>query len=144
MKPDLKLSLTISTSLALQIATYPGVFFANPFSDPSMTVVGVSQVFSLVGWIVLLFAPPVIVVFRARLGRSFSLYLTIAALMWSTVRVLDQCVFIAFNGVPESIYLITYPIFAFSDIVAPIVYLQIARHAKSLYRLALRNQQQLG
>ena len=144
MKPDLKLSLTISTSLALQIATYPSVFFANPFSDPSMTVVGVSQVFSLVGWIVLLFAPPVIVVFRAHLGRRFSVYMTVAALVWPVAQVLDQGVSFVVTGGLGSLDLVRFPIFAFSDIVVPIIYWQMARHATSLYRRALRNQQQLS
>jgi hypothetical protein len=109
-----------------------------------MTVVGVSQVFSLVGWIVLLFTPPVIVVFRAHLGRRFSVYMTVAALVWPVAQVLEQCVSFVVTGDLARFNLVEYPIFAFSDIVVPIIYWQMARHATSLYRRALRNQQQLS
>ena len=127
INPDLRLSLVITGALALQILTFPTFFFLNPFSNSLSDLLTVAQVATVVGWILLLLAPPVLVALRERVGKNFTLYLSIAALVWPASLLLVRFAVLALTGDPAINYLFNYPIFMFSDILVPILYWRMAR-----------------
>ena len=81
----------------------------------------------MVGWIVLLAAPPLLIALRERVGKRFNLFLAIAALIWPVALVLVRFAVLALTGDPAINYLFNYPIFIFSDVVVPILYWRMAR-----------------
>lgn len=125
--PDLQLSTIISGVLALQILTFPNFFFLNPFSNSLSTFLTVAQIATMVGWIVLLIAPPLLVALRQRVGERYRLYLSIAALLWPAALLLVRFAVLSLTGDPAINYLFNYPIFIFSDIAVPIIYWRMAR-----------------
>jgi hypothetical protein len=124
---NLQLSLTISGVLLLQILTFPTFFFLNPFANSLSLFLTVAQVATMVGWIVLVLAPPVLIALRERVGKRFTLYLSIAALVWPAALLLVRFAVLGLTGDPAINYLFNYPIFIFSDIAVPIIYWRMAR-----------------
>jgi hypothetical protein len=123
----LRLSLIISGVLLLQILTFPTFFFLNPFANSLSILLTVAQVATMIGWIVLLIAPPVLVAMRERVGKRFTLYLSIAALVWPAALLLVRFAVLSLTGDLAINYLFNYPIFIFSDIAVPILYWRLAR-----------------
>jgi hypothetical protein len=127
INPDLRLSVIVSAVLALQILTFPTFFFLNPLSNSLSVFLTIAQISSMVGWIVLLAAPPLLIALRERVGKRFNLFLAIAALIWPVALVLVRFAVLALTGDPAINYLFNYPIFIFSDVVVPILYWRMAR-----------------
>ena len=127
LNQDLRLSLVISVALALQILTFPTFFFLNPFSNSLSVFLTVAQIATVVGWIVILLVPPVLVALRKRLGKYFTVYLSIAALVWPAALLIVRFAVLSLTGDPAINYLFNYPIFIFSDIVVPVIYWRMAR-----------------
>jgi hypothetical protein len=127
LNQDLRLSLVISVALALQILTFPTFFFLNPFSNSLSVFLTVAQIATVVGWIVILVVPPVLVALRKRLGKYFTVYLSIAALVWPAALLIVRFAVLSLTGDPAINYLFNYPIFIFSDIVVPVIYWRMAR-----------------
>lgn len=127
LNQDLRLSLIISVALALQILTFPTFFFLNPFMNSLSILLTVAQISTVVGWIVILIVPPVLVALRKRVGKHFTLYLSIAALVWPAALLLVRFAVLSLTGDPAINYLFNYPIFIFSDIIVPVIYWRMAR-----------------
>lgn len=124
---DLQMSLIISGVLLLQILTFPTFFFLNPFANSLSILLTVAQVATMIGWVVLLLAPPVLIALRERVGKRFTLYLSIAALVWPAALLLVRFAVLSLTGDPAINYLFNFPIFIFSDIAVPILYWRLAR-----------------
>lgn len=124
---DLRLSLIISGVLLLQILTFPTFFFLNPFANSLSILLTVAQVATMIGWIVLLLAPPLLIALRERVGKRFTLYLSIAALVWPAALLIVRFAVLSLTGDPAINYLFNFPIFIFSDIAVPILYWRLAR-----------------
>jgi hypothetical protein len=129
---DLRLSLVISGVLVFQILTFPTFFFLNPFSNSLSVFLTVAQIATMVGWILLLIAPPVLLALRETIGKNFTLYLSIVALVWPAALLLVRFAVLSLTGDPAINYLFNYPIFMFSDIVVPILYWRMARRQSAV------------
>lgn len=138
--PDLQLSLIVSCALALQVLTFPDFFFLDPFSNSLGIFLTGARLAALTGWVVLLLAPPILIALRSRIGRRFGLYLVISATIWPAALLLVRFTQLTFTGNPAIDYHLSIPIFVFSDVVVPILYWSMARHASNLYRQALSRQ----
>jgi len=140
VKPDLQLSLIVSCSLAFQILTFPDFFFPDPFFNSLGVFLTVARLAALTGWIVLLLVPPILIALRLRIWRRFSLYLVMSASIWPAALVLTQIAHWTGTDHPAIDYHLRFPIFVFSDVVVPILYWSMARHASDLSQRALGRQ----
>ena len=140
VKPDLQLSLIVSCALAFQILTFPDFFFLDPFSNSLGIFLTGARLAALTGWIVLLLVPPILIALRSRIGQRFSLYLAVSASIWPAALLLIRLAHLTVTGNPAIDYHLSFPIFVFSDVVVPILYWSMARHASALYQRALGRQ----
>ena len=138
--PDLQLSLIVSCALVLQILTFPNFFLLDPFSNTLGKFLAGAQLAAVTGWIVLVFVPPILTALRTRIGRRFSLYLAIPASIWPSALLLVGFTHLVLTGNPDADYHVKTPIFLFSDVVVPVLYWSMARHASNLNRRALGRQ----
>jgi len=141
IKPDLQLALVVCSALIFQTLTFPDYYLIGPFSNSPIEYMSGTQLLWLVGWAVFVFAPPFLVVIRARVGMRYSLYLAIAASIWPLVVVVFRVFEFVSTGDPTFAYLVDHPVFVFSDIVVPALYLGKANHAAILNRRVLSRLQ---
>jgi hypothetical protein len=137
INPDLQLSLIVSSALALHVLTFPDLFLLDLFSSPRSTILTVAQSASMVGWIVLIFAPPVLIAVRLLMWRRFSFYLTVTASILPVGLVLVRIAHSMFTGDLARNYYLSFPIFLFSDLVVPALYWSMARRAAAITQRAL-------
>lgn len=141
IKPDLRLSLILSSALALQVLTFPDLFLLDLSSNSRSTLLTVAQSVSMVGWIVLIFATPLLIAVRLSMWRRFSIYLTVTASIWPAGLLLVRIAHSMFTGDSAVDRYVNFPIFLFSDFVVPALYWGMAWRAAGLTRRALgRNQ----
>ena len=118
---DFFISLVISTIFALVVLTYQSFFFINPFSALTPWLAG-EQVFSMVGWVFFIFVAPVVQLFKDRFpvleGLAF-----ISWVLWPLALILIHLSLLVTTGNAFVGYLVTYPIFFFTDLIAPVIYL---------------------
>ena len=118
---DFFISLTISVVFALVVLTYKSFFFINPFSALTPWLAG-EQVFSMIGWIFFIFVLPLVQLFRNRFRILESLAL-VSWVLWPAALILIHLSLLVTTGNAFLDYLVTYPIFFFTDVIAPVIYL---------------------
>mgnify|MGYP000455707615 CR=1 FL=1 len=126
---DQRISALISLVMVLHVLTYKSFFFINPFSAVTPWL-AFEQVLSMLGWISLILAPPLLLLYKEKLGR-FNLFFLLSWLIWPVAIVLIRVSLLASTGNAFVGYLSTYPIFIFSDIVVPVIYFMMWRRLRS-------------
>ena len=116
------IAVTLSTiSFWLVVATYPGLFFFNPFvgTDP---ILRFEQSVSTVAW-PLFGILPLLAAWVPRIGKvSTAPAFILGALLWPIIVLVIQ-VTLTTKGFGFYSYLATYPIMALTDLVVPVVLL---------------------
>jgi hypothetical protein len=118
-------SFVISTVLVLNTFTFLDFFFYNPFAL-GFTALAVAQAVSLAGWVLLIVAPPLLLTLRPTGVAASSLFLA-AALAWPVAVIAIRIVLLFQQGDVSVMYLFNFPIFIFTDIIAPIIYVLMWR-----------------
>ena len=118
---DFFISLVISVVFALVVLTYSSFFFINPFSALTPWLAA-EQVFSMVGWIFFIVVLPIAQFFRER-ARIVEGLVLISWVLWPAALILIHLSLLVTTGNAFLGYLVTYPIFFFTDLIAPVIYL---------------------
>ncbi len=109
-----------------QIATYPQLFFFNPFASELSFGFQVVQLFVILAWPVQLVVWPLLYnLLSARVVISARIF-KVLALVWPFSIILVQLGVLLVFGVSGLSYLLSKPIFILSDIVIPILYFRLA------------------
>ncbi len=123
MKSYRNLSYVISVVLVLVCLTFFGFFFNDPL-QAGLSALTVTQFSSQFAWVFLVIGPPLLL----SLGRWDTLTKTVflvTALFWPATLLLIRIVLTVQVGDPYLGYLVTYPIFIFTDILVPGLYVWI-------------------
>ena len=118
---DFFTSITISVVFLLVVLTYQNFYFINPFAAITPWL-AFEQLLSTIGWVLFIVAMPVLQLLSNRhrvfqpLGLiSFALYPVALILIHLSLWVTTGNAFVSYLGI--------YPIFFFTDIIAPAIYL---------------------
>jgi hypothetical protein len=118
---DLFISSTISGVFLLVVLTFQSFYFINPFAALTPWL-AFEQLLSTIGWVLFIVAMPVVQVLHNRhrvfqsLGLiSFALYPVALILIHLSLWVTTGNAFVSYLGI--------YPIFFFTDLIAPTIYL---------------------
>ena len=116
------------------VATYPQYFFFNPYFY-GFTVLGVFQTVSSAGWVLLVLSP--IIFAASKSSEKRRLLTAVSLLVWPTSVVLIRVFLFASTGDPGWQYLIVYPVFLVSDILAPLflAYLLLSSRRPAVSRI---------
>ena len=114
------LSYGISLVLTLVCLTFIPFFFSDPFQS-GINPLTVTQFISGLGWILLVLVPPIILAIGRWNGFTKTSFL-IAALLWPVTLIAIRIILGIQLGNPYLGYLITYPIFIFTDVLVPAIY----------------------
>ena len=118
---DFFISVVISTIFFLVVLTYQSFFFINPFSALTPWL-AIEQTLSMVGWIFFIFVVPAMQLLRERFpvleGLAF-----VSWVIWPAALILIHLSLLVTTGNAFLGYLVTYPIFFFTDLIAPTIYL---------------------
>jgi hypothetical protein len=126
-KGAFKLSLLISTVVLLEVLTYKAFFFINPFAS-SVMLLRVQQTISMLGWIALIVVPPLAIRFGDRLFKNGRVALFLGFILWPLGVLMIRIYLASTTGNPYITYLFNYPIFLFSDVIAPVIYWRLWRN----------------
>lgn len=118
---DFFISVVISTIFALVVLTYQSFFFINPFNALTPWL-AIEQTLSMIGWVFFIFVIPLLQFFRERFeflnGLTF-----VSWVIWPAALILIHLSLLVTTGNAFLGYLVTYPIFFFTDLIAPVIYL---------------------
>lgn len=120
------LSLTCSVVLIFVTLMFPSFFFAPPFAA-GVTALSVFQLLSTFGWIALIVIPPIVFGVPRPLTGLGSGLLLIGALLWPASVIAIRFALLSMVGNPYLGYLVQYPIFFFSDLLVPALYVVMWR-----------------
>lgn len=115
----------LSIGFWLVIATFPDFFFFNPLNtlDP---VLRVEQLFSTTAWVIFSIFPMMFSWVRSIKGRSTLLLFQVSCALWPLSVLIIQ-VTLAVRGSGFYLYLSSFPILAFYDLLVPIFLLLSAK-----------------
>lgn len=108
----------------LIIATLPDFFFVSPVGE-EMQIRRAVLILSTIGWILSSTVAPFILFLYASGFHRARRYLPLTALVWPVSLFISQSTSYILDGTFYLEYLITYPIFIYTDIVLPIVILMV-------------------
>jgi hypothetical protein len=128
-KERFRISGIFSIVLLLMTLTFIGFFFANPFGS-GFTFLGLIQAISTLGWISLIVVPPFVLYPRKDANPAKSVWFLIATLLWPASVLAIRITLLVQSGNPYLGYLVQYPLFLFSDIFVPVVYILIWRGSR--------------
>jgi hypothetical protein len=109
----------------LVIATFPDFFLFNPF-DTTDPVFRVEQVISTIAWIVYGTLPLLFAWVRTINSKSTQLLFLAAVGLWPLSILMIQTT-MAVRGYGFYSYLSTYPILGFTDLIAPLAFIAMAK-----------------
>ena len=109
----------------LVIATFPDFFLFNPF-DTTDPVFRVEQVISTIAWIVYATLPLLFAWVRTINSKSTQLLFLAAVGLWPLSILMIQST-MAVRGYGFYSYLSTYPILGFTDLIAPLAFIAMAK-----------------
>jgi hypothetical protein len=118
-------SLILSTVLFLTMLSFISFFMYNPFAA-GVSILALAQAASLLGWVLLTVLPPLLLSVEIKF-RTFSVLFLISALLWPAALILIRFVLFVQIGDPAMTYLYSFPIFLFTDIIVPILYVLMWR-----------------
>jgi hypothetical protein len=121
-----KLSMIISVVLLLHTLALLPFFVFNPFAA-GVDAVAVLQFASQVGWIFLVVIPPVALWGMRRHYRLSRSLLLFSALLWPVSLLLVRVVFAVTQQPVSFSYLYEFPMFVFSDVITPVIYVLVWR-----------------
>lgn len=121
-----QLSTIISVVLVLHTLALLPFFVFDPFVT-GVSALAILQFASQIAWVLLVFMPPLVLWglrSHYRLSRSL---LLISALLWPATILLIRLAFAVMQQPVSFAYLFEYPMFVFSDIITPIIYVLVWR-----------------
>ncbi len=116
-------SYAISSLLVLVTLTFLGFFFTDPLQY-GLTALAVTQFISQFFWLVLIVVPPVLISFRSWNPLIKTVFL-VAVLAWPVVLIVIRALLLIQTGDAYLSYLVAYPIFIFTDLLVPVIYVFI-------------------
>lgn len=114
------LSYLVSLVLVLVCLTFFGFFFNDPLQTGA-TALTVTQLVSEFAWVILIIVPPLLLSINNWNAFTKTALLG-AAIFWPVTLVTIRILLLAELGNPYLGYLVTYPIFIFTDILVPAAY----------------------
>lgn len=129
-KRDFRFSLLTSIYLLFIVLSFREYFFFLPNFSRPQTLIALTQIFTTIGWIALIVAPPVLLRKSQVIGRAKSLLFLASVLIWPlstmTIKVLNYYYFDA----PYIDYLGVHPLFILFEYVIPAVYVFMWRKSR--------------
>ena len=129
-RPTFWLSGTLGAVYLFVYLTYPAFFIWNPTLS-AVPILGWLQLASTLAWFTALIAPSAFWYLGENFTPAKSRGYLLVALAWPGVLIILRVYLLATTGNAGFAYLINYPIFIFTDIVAPIVYVQMWRKLRT-------------
>jgi hypothetical protein len=125
------LGSTIGAVYVLVYLNYPGFFIWNPLTA-NETFLGFLQVASSIAWVIATFVPSIFWIVGSSFSSARSVAYLATSLLWpSVISTLHIYLFFT-SGNANLSYLFNFPIFIFTDIIAPIIYVQMWRKFRSV------------
>ena len=118
-------SYAISSLLFLVTLTFFGFFFTDPLQYGT-TALALAQYISQFAWVILIVIPPILLSLKSWTGFVKALFL-VAVLAWPAMLIVIRVLLLVETGDPYLNYLMTYPLFIFTDILVPVIYVFIWR-----------------
>jgi hypothetical protein len=129
-KRDFRFSLLTSIYLLFIVLSFREYFFFLPNFSRPQTLIALTQIFTTIGWIALIVAPPILLRKSQVMGRSRSLLFLASVLIWPlstmAIKVLNYYYFDA----PYIDYLGVHPLFILFEYVIPAVYVFMWRKSR--------------
>jgi hypothetical protein len=129
-KRDFRFSLLTSIYLLFIVLSFREYFFFLPNFSRPQTLIALTQIFTTIGWIALIVAPPTLLRKSQVMGRAKSLLFLASVLIWPlstmTIKVLNYYYFDA----PYIDYLGVHPLFILFEYVIPAVYVFMWRKSR--------------
>lgn len=122
----LLLTSLVSLVFALEIWTFHKFFFFNPL-EAGYPLVSIAQLCWFVALIVLIAVPPVVILRAQNEGRLAQLLFGVAAILWPASILFIRIAALISTGNAYVAYLVDYPIFLFTDLVVPVLYIWMWR-----------------
>jgi hypothetical protein len=122
----LLLTLLVSLVFALEIWTFHNFFFFNPL-EAGYPLVSIAQFCWFVALIAVITVPPVVILQAQNEGRVAQLLFGVAAIMWPASILFIRIAALISTGNTYMAYLIDYPIFLFTDLAVPVLYIWMWR-----------------
>ena len=122
----LLLTLLVSLVFVLEILTFHKFFMFNPF-EAGYPLVTIAQLCWFVALIVVITVPPVVILRAQKERRVAQLLFGVAAISWPVCIVLIRIAALISTGNAYMAYLVDYPIFLFTDLVIPVLYIWMWR-----------------
>lgn len=104
----------------LVVATFPDFFIFNPWGSGDV-VRGITLTLSSIGWILISVGPALLLWLYAGGRRDVISWLPVAALWWPISLLVSHITVLLQSGQWYAEYLLTFPIFIFTDIVLPLI-----------------------
>lgn len=120
------LSSTVGLIYVFVYLNYPEFFVLNPLSSATPTL-GALQVTSTFAWVVAAIAPTIFWMVGIKFTSAKSATYLVASLLWPSVISILHVYLYFTSGNAGLVYLVNYPIFILTDIIAPIIYVQMWR-----------------
>jgi len=114
----------VTVAFWLVIASYPKAYLFNPL-DTKIVVFKIEQIFSFAGWVLTSFVPLALVWLTGFEGKATRMLFIISTALWPAAIFVIQ-VTLAIQGAGFYAYLGKHPIFAFNDLIAPLVLLALS------------------
>lgn len=121
-------SLAVSLVLSLLVLSFKKYFLFIPNFGLNSFALPLLQIFSGIGWIILILFPPFY--FRYINSKIDKKFLLISILIWPVATFLIKIALFVQTGSWFLSYLSAYPIFIFMEILAPAIYIWIYRNIK--------------
>lgn len=117
-------AIIVSVVLLLTVLSFPTYFFFIPGVPDGFTIFSFVQLFSTLGWVLLILVPPIMFGFShvSRWGHVRSTLFMISVLLWTVSTLTIQIIALALYGEVWLEYMLVFPIFIFMTVGAPALY----------------------
>ena len=129
-KRDFRFSLLTSIYLLFIVLSFREYFFFLPNFSRPQTLIALTQIFTTIGWIALIVAPPVLLRKSQVMGRAKSLLFLASVLIWPLSTMIIKALNYFYFDAPYIDYLGVHPLFILFEYVIPAVYVFMWRKSR--------------
>jgi len=131
-KEFLMLSVVTSIYLFFTVISFRNYFFFAPNFARTEKPIAFMQVFTTIGWVALIFIPPLLLKSTQRWGKFPSIMFLASALLWPASTLTIKLLNLIYFGTPYVGYISAHPLFLLMEFAVPTFYifiwLRIRRH----------------
>jgi hypothetical protein len=129
-KRDFRFSLLTSIYLLFIVLSFREYFFFLPNFSRPQTLIALTQIFTTIGWIALIVAPPTLLRKSQVMGRAKSLLFLASVLIWPLSTMIIKVLNYYYFDAPYIDYLGVHPLFILFEYVIPAVYVFMWRKSR--------------